>query len=67
MTEQTPPKKGSEVPLRTSSGSMNPDHPMLQRAQLALARQLKAKRTRIEGELRDKQTALQVSCQGAPT
>jgi hypothetical protein len=39
---------------------MNPDHPMLQRAQQALARQLNAKRMRVEGELREKQTALQV-------
>jgi hypothetical protein len=39
---------------------MNPDHPMLRRAQQVLARQLNAKRMRVEGELREKQTALQV-------
>jgi hypothetical protein len=48
------------ISLRTSTGAMNPDHPMLQRAQQALARQLNAKRMRVEGELREKQTALQV-------
>jgi hypothetical protein len=40
--------------------AMDPDHPMLQRAQQALARQLNAKRMRVEGELREKQTALSV-------
>lgn len=40
--------------------AMDPDHPMLQRAQQALARQLNAKRMRVEGELREKQTALTV-------
>jgi hypothetical protein len=40
--------------------AMDPDHPMLQRAQQALARQLHAKRRRVEGELREKQTALSV-------
>jgi hypothetical protein len=49
-----------DISLRTSTGAMNPDHPMLQRAQQALARQLHAKRMRVEGELREKQTALQV-------
>ncbi|KAF6257749.1 hypothetical protein COO60DRAFT_1639651 [Scenedesmus sp. NREL 46B-D3] len=38
--------------------AMDPDHPMLQRAQQALSRQLNAKRMRVEGELRTKQTAL---------
>lgn len=41
--------------------AMDPDHPMLQRAQQALGRQLNAKRMRVEGELREKQTALAVS------
>jgi hypothetical protein len=40
--------------------AMDPDHPMLQRAQQALARQLNAKRMRVEGELRENQTALMV-------
>eukprot|EP00878_Enallax_costatus_P030136 GHUV01032788.1.p1 GENE.GHUV01032788.1~~GHUV01032788.1.p1 ORF type:complete len:692 (+),score=266.59 GHUV01032788.1:452-2527(+) len=44
--------------LLTATGAMNPDHPMLQRAQDALRRQLEAKRMRIEGELREKENAL---------
>lgn len=39
---------------------MDPDHPMLSRAQQALHHQLLAKRIRVEGELREKQTALSV-------
>jgi len=37
---------------------MNPDHPLLRRAQEALKRQLLANKTRIEHELREKQNAL---------
>eukprot|EP00775_Hariotina_reticulata_P007189 gene7189-7403_t len=44
--------------LLTETGTMNPDHPMLQRAQQGLANQLNAKRMRVEGELREKQNAL---------
>lgn len=54
------PKDSGTTPLRTADGAMNPDHPMLRRAQQVLARQLTAKRMRVEGELREKQTALQV-------
>lgn len=60
MAEPGGPQRDPGIPLRTSDGAMNPDHPMLQRAQQALARQLTAKRMRVEGELREKQTALQV-------
>lgn len=60
MAEQAPARKDPGIPLRTIDGAMNPDHPMLQRAQQALARQLNAKRMRVDGELREKQTALQV-------
>lgn len=60
MSEQDSPQKDSGLPLRTANGAMNPDHPMLRRAQQVLARQLNAKRMRVEGELREKQTALQV-------
>jgi hypothetical protein len=48
------------ISLLTETGTMNPDHPMLQRAQQALANQLNAKRMRVEGELREKQNALTV-------
>ncbi|KAF8063043.1 CCDC40 [Scenedesmus sp. PABB004] len=40
------------------AAQMDPDHPMLARAQAALARQLDAKRARVAGELREKQNAL---------
>jgi chromosome segregation ATPase len=39
---------------------MQPDHPLLQRAQQALSRQLEARRYALDGELREKQNALQV-------
>eukprot|EP00879_Flechtneria_rotunda_P033179 GHRR01036724.1.p1 GENE.GHRR01036724.1~~GHRR01036724.1.p1 ORF type:complete len:546 (+),score=242.57 GHRR01036724.1:177-1814(+) len=51
---------GQQVALNllTATGTMNPDHPMLQRAQQALKQQLTAKRMRVEGELREKQNSL---------
>lgn len=60
---------GSEpgLSLLTATGAMNPDHPMLQRAQQALYKQLDAKRLRVEGELREKQNALTVSCKLSQT
>lgn len=61
MDEQDgPAQKDSGLSLRTANRAMNPDHPMLRRAQQVLARQLNDKRMRVEGELREKQTALQV-------
>lgn len=60
MAQQDGTETDVAVPLRTADGAMNPDHPMLQRAQQALARQLQAKRMRVKGELREKQTDLQV-------
>ena len=36
------------------SGMMNPDHPLLQRAQAALKKQLQESKLRVEGELREK-------------
>lgn len=42
-------------------GGLHPDHPLLARAQEALKRQLVANKMRVEGELREKQNALNVS------
>jgi hypothetical protein len=44
----------------SADGTMVPDHPLLQRAQQALAKQLEAKKLRVEGELREKKNLLQV-------
>lgn len=40
---------------------MNPDHPLLRRAQEALKRQLQANKLRLEEELREKQNTLQAA------
>lgn len=63
MTEPSAGPGEDEAPsaLTPSLLTMHPDHPMLQRAQQALSRQLNAKRMRVEGELREKQNALSVS------
>jgi hypothetical protein len=45
----------------TSAGGMDPNHPLLQRAQAVLKRQLIAKKLRVEGEFREKQGELQAS------
>eukprot|EP00877_Chromochloris_zofingiensis_P014228 jgi/Chrzof1/9059/Cz03g34170.t1 len=39
-------------------GFLDPDHPLLQRAQQALKQQLESKKLRVEGELREKQNVL---------
>ncbi len=41
-------------------GLMNPDHPLLQRAQQTIFKQLQTKKLRVEGQLREKQNALTV-------
>jgi hypothetical protein len=61
LREEQEDEQGGPAP-NPALMAMDPDHPMLQRAQQALARQLNAKRMRVEGELREKQTALVVSC-----
>lgn len=43
---------------------LNPDHPLLQRAQQALKRQLLANKTRLEDELRERSNALKVPMRG---
>lgn len=45
------------------NGAMNPDHPLLARAQTALKQQLLTNKQRLEEELREKQNALQVAKQ----
>lgn len=42
------------------NGAMNPDHPLLARAQEALKRQLQANKFRLEEDLREKRNALKV-------
>lgn len=42
----------------STSRAMDPNHPLLQRAQEVLKRQLVAKKLRVEGELREKQGEL---------
>ena len=42
------------------TGAMNPDHPLLARAQTALKQQLMTNKQRLEEELREKKNALQV-------
>lgn len=52
--------RSSPLPGFNPDGTMQPDHPLLQRAQQALSRQLEARRYALQGELREKQNALQV-------
>ena len=51
---------GFDSGIFTEDGTMLPDHPLLQRAQQALAKQLEAKKLRVEGELRERKNVLQV-------
>ncbi len=44
-----------------AGGGMNPDHPLLARAQALLKSQLETNKQRLEEELREKQNALKVS------
>lgn len=48
-------------------GGMDPDHPLLARAQLALKAQLEARRAQLEGELKEKRNALKVRRVARPT
>ena len=57
------PRSAGEVNSRYSDGvdlSLPPDHPLLARAQAALARHLIATRTRLQEELQESRTALKV-------
>jgi hypothetical protein len=47
-------------PEEASTSGMDPNHPLLHKAQQTLKSQLVNKRLRVEGELRAKQTQLQV-------
>jgi hypothetical protein len=46
--------------LTMPAGAMDPDHPLLQRAQRALKQQLESKRRQLEGELKEKRGTLKV-------
>lgn len=46
--------------LAALSGAMDPDHPLLQRAQRALKQQLETKHAALRGELKEKQNAMKV-------
>lgn len=44
----------------SATAGMDPDHPLLQRAQRALRQQLEARRAALDGELKEKRNALKV-------
>ena len=53
------PASDAEAPL-TAASTMDPDHPLLQRAQRLLKQQLQTREAALEGELREKRNELKV-------
>ncbi len=70
MADQPPQEPLPEQPeedafIFNADGAMQPDHPLLARAQAALKRQLQAEQLRLQEELREKQIMVNVSVRSA--
>ena len=61
-----PSGTSAAIQAALSNPEMDPDHPLLQRAQKALEKQLLATKYRLESEVREKSIALQVCPQPLP-
>jgi hypothetical protein len=55
---------GDAPQLTAQAGAMDPDHPLLERAQRLLKTQLESRRAALQGELKEKRTGLKVGIQG---
>lgn len=62
-----PSGASAAIQAALSNPEMDPDHPLLQRAQKALEKQLLATKYRLESEVREKSIALQVCPQPLPS